>query len=506
MGAGGQLQGASSGAGGALQSIAQYWPALNSSLQRNEAVRQQNEQRGMEIGQQKAEGSLMAGIAGGYDPATGITWNGPSADPSKNPLADVSRETTGSTGGMVQSFTQDPVGQLAMRMDPKGVMSSIVQRAFAPPQAYQMSKDGQTKSGLLTMAQAMRMQQDGWDLNYEEKSKPLDLNQAPTIGNVVGADGRNQGTIWRPGMAAPQNYGGEGDFAMKAPEGDLGQILGAQRFMGANGGIGRGNFNGNPNSASFGGGTNLGDGSGAPNNGQATGGGQATPGGGYNAATGQITAPQKPWVSMPIGASQNQPQSIQQQLNGILQTKLTVAGRTPEQQAALTKTEEAKVAPYGEAQKLNEKSATDQQAFEVADDAFTRLADSAKALRESKDLNKSVGSIDARTASFFPGAVNTDAAINNLRGQVALSALQAARQGSATGATGFGALSEKELDLLQNSIASLDPKQDEGTFRSRLQEIETHARKMQSNLRSARLTATGGKISPQSGWSIQRVN
>lgn len=45
-----------------------------------------------------------------------------------------------------------------------------------------------------------------------------------------------------------------------------------------------------------------------------------------------------------------------------------------------------------------------------------------------------------------------------IKSQIALQAMELARQGSSTGATGFGALSEKELDLLQSTLAELNPR------------------------------------------------
>lgn len=328
MATGGQTSGdgQSGGQGGGfINALASIYPSIKTTLQENEA-------RAMQLGQQKAEGSLLSGIAGGYDPQTGINWSGPSADPSKNPFAvggSVSRETgadaTGSANGMVSSMMQDPLGATVMRLDPKGTLSSIVQRAFAPPQSYQVTAaDGTVKNQMLTMAQAMKLQQEGNQLAYADKAKPPDPNQAPTRYDLPGPNNQQQSYMWRPGMGSPQAVGAPGKFTNE-PLSDIGKLA----FDASH------NFNGNSQSPSFGGGTNLGGGSGAPNiqppiaspNISSGGSGVMNQPGGMptaaNSPASERDPARRPWLQQPpIGAGQNQPQAGTNPFAGIMQAAL----------------------------------------------------------------------------------------------------------------------------------------------------------------------------------------
>lgn len=69
------------------------------------------------------------------------------------------------------------------------------------------------------------------------------------------------------------------------------------------------------------------------------------------------------------------------------------------------------------------------------------------------------------------------ASLEGVASPTVLAALEAAKSQSKTGASGFGALSEKELSLLKASIASLRQSQSEDQLRQNLNRVERHYRR-----------------------------
>ncbi|MYF09375.1 MAG: hypothetical protein F4233_16115 [Rhodospirillaceae bacterium] len=82
-------------------------------------------------------------------------------------------------------------------------------------------------------------------------------------------------------------------------------------------------------------------------------------------------------------------------------------------------------------------------------------------------------------ASNIPGTPQYEAgkALETLKSQIGLGRLAQMKKLSATGASGFGALSQKELDLLVNSIASID----QGLTYARLQKNLDYVRRIFSD-------------------------
>lgn len=70
-------------------------------------------------------------------------------------------------------------------------------------------------------------------------------------------------------------------------------------------------------------------------------------------------------------------------------------------------------------------------------------------------LGTALGDVQINTPLIRNAAKDADAQLKNISGQVALATMSRLKALSAQGATGFGALSEKELKLLENSIATL---------------------------------------------------
>lgn len=83
---------------------------------------------------------------------------------------------------------------------------------------------------------------------------------------------------------------------------------------------------------------------------------------------------------------------------------------------------------------------------------------------------------------FMPAtdARNLSSDINTISSRVTQDVLQNLKSQSSTGASGFGALSEKEGQLLRDSVASLDQSQSKDHFLRNLRDVENHYRALQA--------------------------
>lgn len=115
------------------------------------------------------------------------------------------------------------------------------------------------------------------------------------------------------------------------------------------------------------------------------------------------------------------------------------------------------------------------------------LLNTVERIKKHPALNDVVGSIEG--SEYFPqtavGVANTlnplasgadarndaIALIDQLTSQATLGQLQSLKQASANGSSGFGALSQKELQVIQSGIQNLTRKQSEKQFRDNLDEL-----------------------------------
>lgn len=95
-------------------------------------------------------------------------------------------------------------------------------------------------------------------------------------------------------------------------------------------------------------------------------------------------------------------------------------------------------------------------------------------------LTSSIPWTDAKSLKNLVGSLNSAKAIQTL---------EQLKSQSRTGATGFGALSEKELDLLLNKTRSLDPT--DRMFKENVQEVLKGWQKIRQQVRESRLTLQG---------------
>jgi hypothetical protein len=105
-------------------------------------------------------------------------------------------------------------------------------------------------------------------------------------------------------------------------------------------------------------------------------------------------------------------------------------------------------------------------------------------------LNQAVSSVipwtDAKALSNLVSSLNSEKAIGTL---------EELKSQSRTGATGFGALSEKELTLLLNKTRALDPT--DKMFKENLQVVMDGWSKIRKQVRESRLNLQGKKDEPE---------
>jgi len=93
------------------------------------------------------------------------------------------------------------------------------------------------------------------------------------------------------------------------------------------------------------------------------------------------------------------------------------------------------------------------------------------------------GGFFGKAASFMPGTSAYDqvADVEFLQSNVALNAMSELKELSPTGSTGFGALSEKELRVLTDKYANLNPFTSPGLFQSNLKQLQGEFNNMLNN-------------------------
>lgn len=158
------------------------------------------------------------------------------------------------------------------------------------------------------------------------------------------------------------------------------------------------------------------------------------------------------------------------------------------------------------AEEAARKQRADEYAFKTTDEGFTDIMRSAAKLGTNPNLAAYTGKFDAMTPNFTGGAQQFQSDLDVLKSNLAMNALNAARAGSATGATGFGALSEGELKILQNQIATLDPAVGPENFQRQVVDIIQKTKKMQGALRATRPTAPSAAPSALPGFKIEPLD
>ena len=126
-----------------------------------------------------------------------------------------------------------------------------------------------------------------------------------------------------------------------------------------------------------------------------------------------------------------------------------------------------------------------QQASEAKDMAISRLDEGLTNINQAMELMKSPTAnpwISAWTENFPTDARALNNVVTSLKSQKTIDLITQMKQASKTGATGFGSVTEKELDLLQSDIVKLD--QRSPNFKQDLQRLQTTWTNLQNKIKS----------------------
>lgn len=157
-----------------------------------------------------------------------------------------------------------------------------------------------------------------------------------------------------------------------------------------------------------------------------------------------------------------------------------------------------------------------QKASQARDSSVATMDDSIRgidALLASPGFS-SLGTFTGDIATKIPhtDAANAKAQLDTVGNRSVLDTLSALKSLSATGASGFGALSEKEGDILRNAAANLNTSQDNESLKRNLLELRDKLMRTRDQVANQRISLPedqvgGGNPAPPAagGWSIQKV-
>lgn len=121
---------------------------------------------------------------------------------------------------------------------------------------------------------------------------------------------------------------------------------------------------------------------------------------------------------------------------------------------------------------------------EARDMAITRLGEGLVNINQAMDLMKSPTAnpwVSAWTENFPTDARALNNVVTALKSQKTIDLINQMKQASKPGATGFGSVTEKELDLLQSDIVKLD--QRSPTFKEDLKRLQTTWTNLQNKIK-----------------------
>lgn len=150
------------------------------------------------------------------------------------------------------------------------------------------------------------------------------------------------------------------------------------------------------------------------------------------------------------------------------------------------------------ARERNEAGAQARLGLDGATSNLDRMSGVASDVLNSPDLWRITG--PAGVLPNVPGMAGADLAakLNNLKTQVGFSVLQAMREASKTGGA-LGAISDRENEMLQNALASLDPRQSPEQFKQQLQQIIDYTKDVKSRMSAAYEQQFGQQPMPAPG-------
>jgi hypothetical protein len=134
-------------------------------------------------------------------------------------------------------------------------------------------------------------------------------------------------------------------------------------------------------------------------------------------------------------------------------------------------------------------------ANEAKDMAVNRLGEGLTNINQALELMKSPSAnpwVSTWTENFPTDARALNNVVTSLKSQKTIDLITQMKQASKNGATGFGSVTEKELDLLQSDIVNLD--QRSPTFKEDLKRLQTTWTNLQNKIKNS-----GGKVGGDAG-------
>jgi hypothetical protein len=124
---------------------------------------------------------------------------------------------------------------------------------------------------------------------------------------------------------------------------------------------------------------------------------------------------------------------------------------------------------------------TAENAYRSGEQGLDALAQAVVDLKTSRGLPRITGMQSMVPNRPGSEAADAEAQLNKIKSKSAFAALQAMRDASKTGGA-LGSITEKELDLLQNNIASLDTRQSTDAFQAQLDGILEYVNNLKENM------------------------
>jgi hypothetical protein len=109
------------------------------------------------------------------------------------------------------------------------------------------------------------------------------------------------------------------------------------------------------------------------------------------------------------------------------------------------------------------------------------------------------GPLEGAIAPVFAGKIEFNKNFKNLQANAVMDVLSEMKSQSRTGATGFGALNEKELALIMDAASKLDTRLDEATAAKYLNEMKVNLQKIIDRERNGYQDVRGGQQQGQTG-------
>lgn len=113
---------------------------------------------------------------------------------------------------------------------------------------------------------------------------------------------------------------------------------------------------------------------------------------------------------------------------------------------------------------------------------------------KNEDLKRVLGPFDARFPALTERTGKIQGEIDNIKSRIVVDVMNALKAGSTNGSTGFGALSEKEMYVLQNAVAALNQVTTVAGFKEQLTTLKQFLNETKTNLRQKYVEEYGSEF------------